>query len=629
MAHPSVLLIAMPWQWLSTPSLQIGLLQTILEQAGIPTEARTLSLAFMDHCYQETSGLPEADRIGVADYDAITTEYDDFGVGDWIFSVPPFRDDPASDALYLAGLRERGVREAIIAKAQTMRGLVPSFLETAANEILAASPRVVGFTTTFGQNIPSLVLAKILKQRDPSLAVVFGGTNCDGSMGAALHRAFPWIDVVVRGEAERVAAGVMRDLIDRKPVRPQPGLCYRDGDGAAVVIPQSSVSDIAMDDVPLPIFDEYLERLAKTSFAPQIVLGVQLVYESARGCWWGAKAHCTFCGINGSSMAFRSKTPARVIEDLTTLARRYRRLDFEIVDSILALDYFQEVLPQLRESGYDLRLFYEIKANLKKEQVRLLRESGVSRIQPGLESLSTPILERMRKGVTAFQNVRLLKWCAEYGVRVYWNVIYGFPGEPQEEYARMAQVVPSLAHLQPPNWGSIVLHRFSPYHVQPGSFGLEVTGPRWWYPHVYDTDSATLTDLAYSFEHRHLDGRDPEIYVAPLARAIEAWRAGWPDGYRSLRYRRGPGFLVIQDRRPGLESADYSFGDREASIYLACADGATAAEACERLQMNGETDIDKDDVEEFLQKLVGLRLVFAEKSRYLSLALPTNLPELA
>ena len=28
-----------------------------------------------------------------------------------------------------------------------------------------------------------------------------------------------------------------------------------------------------------------------------------------------------------------------------------------------------------------------------------------------------------------------------------------------------------------------------------------------------------------------------------MARAIEAWRAGWPASYRSLRYRRGPDFL--------------------------------------------------------------------------------------
>jgi ribosomal peptide maturation radical SAM protein 1 len=418
----------------------------------------------------------------------------------------------------------------------------------------------------------------------------------------------------------------MRSLVAGEPVRPQPGLCYREG-GRSVVIPQTGAREVPMDEIPLPIFDEYLERLAKASFSAELALDVQLVYESARGCWWGARSHCTFCGVNGTSMAFRCKSASRVVEELTELARRYRRLDFEIVDNIIALEYFRDVLPRLKQAGYDLRLFYETKANLKREQVRLLRESGVHRIQPGLESLSTPILKRMDKGVTAFQNVRLLKWCAEYGVSVAWNVIYGFPGESPDEYARMAELVPSLVHLQPPNWGPVVLHRFSPFHERPAQHGLEIVGPRWWYPYVYAADAATLSDLAYSFEHRYVDGRNPETYVTPLGRAIEAWRAGWPAGYRTLRYRRGPEFLVVHDRRPGLQSADYSFGEHEARIYLACEDGATAAEAYESVRADGSSDVDIDDVEEFLRRLVDMRLVYAEGGRYLALALPASLPE--
>lgn len=38
------------------------------------------------------------------------------------------------------------------------------------------------------------------------------------------------------------------------------------------------------------------------------------------------------------------------------------------------------------------------------------------RIQPGIESLSTPTLKLMEKGVSLLQNVRLLSWCAEIGI---------------------------------------------------------------------------------------------------------------------------------------------------------------------------------------------------------------------
>jgi ribosomal peptide maturation radical SAM protein 1 len=620
---PSVLLVAMPWHALTLPSIQLGILVAVLEQEGIPAQARSLMLSFMDHCLRETAGRPEGERIALDDY-ALVGEHFPLGLGDWIFAVPPFRDIPGRDVDYLAYLRERKVPEADIARALMLRSLVPGFLERAADEILAAGPRVVGFSTTFSQNVPSLVLARVLKQRDPSMTIVFGGGNCDGPMGAALHRAFPWIDVVVRGEAERILPGLVRDLFAGGVIRPQPGLCYRDGD-RSVAVPQTGTAAVPMDEIPTPSYDEYFERLGKSSFAAEVTRVLRVPYETSRGCWWGAKSHCTFCGLNGTIMAFRSKSDDRVVEELTTLARRHERLDFTLVDNILDMRYFRDVLPRLRDAGQDLSLYYEIKSNLRREQVRLLREAGVDRLQPGIESLSTPILKLMRKGVTAFQNVRVLKWCAEYGIEVFWNVIYGFPGEPPEEYARLAGLAPSLSHLTPPMLCRLAIHRFSPYQERPAEFGLEVTGPLPWYRLVYPADDATLADLVYNFDYRHADGRDPETYVGPLREAIEAWQRAHREGYRALRYRRGPGFLVVQDRRPDLDPADYSFSEREARLFLACEDGATAAEAHRALPEAERADLDVDDVTEFLDDLVASRLMYEEDGRYLGLALPARL----
>jgi len=626
MREPSVMLIAMPWHALGLPSIQLGILGSVLEQAGIATEVRSLMLAFMEHCLAETAARPEAERIELADYAMVGEKNFPLGLGDWIFAVPPFRDAPDRDAQYLAHLHEQNVPEPEVAKALAMRALVPAFLERTADEILAAGPRVVGFSSTFSQNVPSLVLARTLKQRSPSLTIVFGGGNCDGPMGAALHRAFPWVDVVVRGEAERVLPELVRDLFADGRIRARPGLCYRDGD-RPVAIPQSGEAGVPMDEIPTPRFDEYFERLAKTTFATEVMRHVRVPYETSRGCWWGAKSHCTFCGLNGTTMAFRSKSDDRVVEELTALAQRHERLDFTLVDTILDMRYFRDVLPRLRDAGCDLSLYYETKSNLRREQVRLLRDAGVNFLQPGIESLSSPILALMRKGVTAFQNVRLLKWCAEYGIHVFWNVIYGFPGEPPEEYARLARLAPSLTHLAPPTLCRLAIHRFSPYHDRPAEFGLEVLGPLPWYRLVYPADEATLAELAYNFDYRHADGRDPETYVGALREAIEAWQTSHPASSRALRYRRGPGFLAVHDRRPNLEPADYSFSEREARLFLACEDGATAAEARAALGEADAADLDVDDVQEFLDELVGSRLMYEEDGRYLALALPAKLPE--
>jgi hypothetical protein len=39
-----------------------------------------------------------------------------------------------------------------------------------------------------------------------------------------------------------------------------------------------------------------------------------LLIETSRGCWCGAVSHCTFCGLNGEGMAYRRKSPQRVID---------------------------------------------------------------------------------------------------------------------------------------------------------------------------------------------------------------------------------------------------------------------------------------------------------------------------
>src|SRR4029453_831001 len=107
--------------------------------------------------------------------------------------------------------------------------------------------------------------------------------------------------------------------------------------------------------------------------------------ETSRGCWWGEKMHCTFCGLNGESMAYRSKTAPRALAELTPLAATSPECDIQVVDNILDLKYFKTLLPELAARRLPVSLFYETKSNLKKDQVRLLRDAGGMTITPGIE----------------------------------------------------------------------------------------------------------------------------------------------------------------------------------------------------------------------------------------------------
>ena len=78
------------------------------------------------------------------------------------------------------------------------------------------------------------------------------------------------------------------------------------------------------------------------------------------------------------------------------------------------------------ETGYEI--FYEVKSGLRRGQLRLLAQAGVTHIQPGIESLSSNVLRLMRKGVRRDPERQPAPLGQYYDIRVDWNILWGFPG---------------------------------------------------------------------------------------------------------------------------------------------------------------------------------------------------------
>jgi ribosomal peptide maturation radical SAM protein 1 len=283
-----------------------------------------------------------------------------------------------------------------------------------------------------------------------------------------------------------------------------------------------------MNSLPVPDFDDYFAAIARTD----LVNKANLVAEASRGCWWGAKAHCTFCGLNGTTMAYRSKAAPRLIAELVGLAERYGRSNFLMADNILDLNYLKTVFPELIAQGRMLQMFFETKSNLRKDQLELLAAAGVIDIQPGIESLSTPILQGMKKGTTRLQNVQLLKWSEEFGVTVKWNFLHGFFGEEPVEYAAMAVVIPSLRHLPPPSGCARVrLDRFSPYWKSSALHGISRMRHFWSYDFAYVGLPAVERErLAYFFESDRAGTSSEEDYTTACIDAVNDWQAAYARG---------------------------------------------------------------------------------------------------
>jgi ribosomal peptide maturation radical SAM protein 1 len=605
----STILVSMPFMDVDRPSIQLGLLTSIANKDGFPTRAIHANLEF-------------AAQLGADDYRKLA---DNRGclIGDWLFSVEAFGDaapdpdgallDEFADALEYLGPSPSAVRVWLLAVRSQH---VPKFLDAMVNLVDWQGTDVVGFTSSFQQNTASFALARRLKARHPKLVTVFGGANFDGDMGPEFVRSVDCIDVAVIGEADEAFPRLLSALAAGEDPSPIPGVVSRLS-GELTVTPPAPVS--GLDASPVPDYDDYFERAERLGLMSKAARRrTWIPLETSRGCWWGEKHHCVFCGLNGTTMQFRAKSADRVIEELATLAYKSGGFRFAGVDNILDVRYLLKLFPAIIESGADYQFFYEVKSNLTRAQIRLLAKGGVTHIQPGLESLSTPVLVHMRKGVTAAQNVNLLRWAGYYGIDVGWNILWGIPGETVQDYAQQSALVPKLAHLQPPETdGRIWLERFSPMFTELPDDQFRRKAPERSYSYVYPAE-IDLNKAAYFFDYE-LEDTLPDDAYDDFHQAIEQWRNVWQDAQPELTYWFAPGLLQIYDGRWPDRKRSYTFRGKAADVYVACSERPRSAAAVhDELAL----DVGVDEVRGLLDEFEQLGVMMLDGEHALALAIP-------
>ena len=642
-----VALVSMPFQWVRTPSIQLGLLSAIAESHGFPTQTFHL-------------GLDCANRVGYSLYEELSQVRRRI-MGDWFFSNEAFPEDaPDRDARFLDDFADDAAmqlgKEASRASSaygalrnrltilRIRNEVIPAYLHAMATEIDWGQYSVVGFSCVFQQTVASIALARRIRQLHPHVRLVFGGSNLDDEMGLELARKSPIIDHAVIGEADVAFPELLIALSEGRGTVSIPSVTTRTPDGGLTFGGNRPLFD-DMNSLPTPRFTEYFERAEATGLMPRSkVRQTPIPFESARGCWWGAKHHCTFCGLNSNGLRFRSKSPERVAAELAELARATGSCTFTAVDNIVDTDYLKTLFPHIVDEGKDYKLFYEVKSNLSREQIRSLHLGGVTAIQPGIESLSTNVLRLMRKGVTAAQNVNTLRWARYYGIMVSWGVLWGFPGETEADYAEQTRLAGHLAHLQPPNACGVRIRmdRFSPLFFDDGSFPVEYKRADASYSYVYPS-SFELDKLAYFFEYKLRESLDDSAYVS-LGAALQAWTDAWADSGTALRpaaagdeesgdkrraavrhkptltFSYSDSYLQIADFRKRIPVVQ-AFEGPLAELYRAASDRPITVDRCMELS---KVNVPRGSIERALNEFCERGLMMKDGDKFLSLALPAT-----
>jgi ribosomal peptide maturation radical SAM protein 1 len=617
-----VVLINMPFGNLMSPSIGLGLLKGALTREGIPSKTFHFGLRF-------------AELIGDENYTRIYGRtHTEHLAGEFIFSPSLFGEQRCADI-------EQYVRDVLNHRAGgstdnlsyseaglenlkniivVARGKVEDFLQECLESIVTLQPRVVGFTSLFHQHIASLCLARLIKQHLPGTFIVFGGSNCEGPMGVETFRQFEFLDAIVSGEGELVFPEIVRRVLNSETVPHLEGVFCRRRFELPIVnqSPGNTQTIENLDALPLPNYDEYFEQLGESSL--EFSSKPRLLFETSRGCWWGEKQHCTFCGLNGDTMAYRSKSAERAFSEFLYLTEKYPGCSVNVVDNILDMKYFKDFIPMLAERKHGFNLFYEVKANLKKDQLRLLREAGIGEIQPGIESFSDNVLRIMRKGVSSLQNIQIIKWCKELGLKAYYNLIWGFPGERAEDYLEMVKLIPLITHLQPPmGEGTIRIDRFSPNFERGESLGFSNLSPHPAYRHVYPFAPEVLSNLAYFFNSE----KSTTSKITESTKALVDEVKRWKDCHRKsdLFWIGNDTNLLLWDFRPIARERLTVLTGYEKFAYMMCDQIMTTRQVFDLWRSySANTLINQTEVRAALDSFVERGLMVRQEDSYLALA---------
>ncbi len=607
---PEILLVSMPFGPVHLPSLGLSLLASGVEARGLGVDIRYFNLDY-------------AKGIGPALYQGLSAEnpYPADLVGEWIFSsaLAKAGDSEAYLAEVLRGGHPAHHKRfaGVLAKSHLhheaaigLRPGAPSFVDACVDEILASQPKVVGFSSVFEQTAASLAAAQRIKARSPGTLVVMGGANCEGPMGRALFEQNPCLDAVFSGECDFTFPSAMEAFFRNGHIPTSGAIHVRPWLAGPPLTPEP---ERPMDDLPVPGFAAYFRDVAALSL--DIPGGSAVLFETSRGCWWGEKHHCTFCGLNGQGLGYRSKGADRALSEFRDLKAAHPGVPIVVADNILDMGYFKTFLPALAEEGNDTPLFYEVKANLTKDHLRALKNAGVATVQPGIESLADGVLKLMDKGVRGVQNLQFLKWCQELGLAAVWNLLHSFPTEDPGEYARMTERLPLLHHLVPPMACCPVrLDRFSPNFEQAEARGFAEVRPYPSYQWVFGLEEDEAARMAYYFTFRHADGRDTSAYSAALETAVNRWRES--HARESLTMLDKGSFLLISDQRAIAPESLVFLEGLEAELLRAC-DGVTS-----RARLVARGDADPEVIAAALNALESRKLLLVEGD--LCLALPVK-----
>lgn len=287
---------------------------------------------------------------------------------------------------------------------------------------------VIGLSILHANRWGGIEIARIAKQVDPNVKIVFGGVGASVLWRHFLAH-FKEIDFVVIGEGEQTFLNLVRYLEKRnfKALEDVKGIAFR------------KKSEIARTEVAEKIKD--LDRLP----IPARYFEYQHV-SSSRGC----PGKCSFCGSPGFwGHKVRFHSPEYFVDQLELLYKKGISFFYFSDDTFtMKKDRVLEICKKILERNLDITWAAISRVNyVSKEILYWMRKAGCIQISYGVESGSERIRnEVLKKYIETDQIKKAFQLTTGYGILARAYFIYGSPGE---SWATIQETIDLIHEIKP------------------------------------------------------------------------------------------------------------------------------------------------------------------------------------
>jgi radical SAM superfamily enzyme YgiQ (UPF0313 family) len=362
-------------------------------------------------------------------------------VGKVVLFLPPYQGGligpPLSLLSVAAPLREAGYEVSIIDGA-----LRPDYAQRIEREIRDCT--CLGISVLTGPMIREAVaMAKRAKQLRPDLPVIFGGWH--PSLLPAQTLSEPYVDAVVLRQGEMTLLEMVQRIAKRSSFDFVQGCWFKRG---GKIVKNTDRPAVPLSKLPRPAYD-------MVDFDAYHALSGErtLPYATSLGCPYA----CNYCTDSVYyNRKFHAYAAREVAVEMTELASRYRLWKIALVDSNFlvnvhrAVDIAQGLIDEGARVEWTFQASTDLLCRMSDAEVDLLGRSGVTHIGFGTESASEAVLEYMNKPHQQIADMyEAARKCRHAGIRVTYNLIFGYPGETEEHRRETLRVMSEIGALYP------------------------------------------------------------------------------------------------------------------------------------------------------------------------------------